>query len=143
MEILDVVQPKSRFIFELNTKDVVELMAMFMFGKEQNQSALLKGLCIFQRLLQIKTVCWVVMYSIISYCIISFRIVLYCIVLYCIVLYCIYACFADWLDNYFQGERQVYGVKKELPLIGALMLDKLPTLCQILEEPVTVCSIAL
>jgi hypothetical protein len=24
-----------------------------------------------------------------------------------------------------------------------LMLDKLPTLCQILEEPVTVCSIAL
>lgn len=89
LEILDVVQPKSRFVFELNTKDNVELLATYMFGKEQNQSALQRGLCIFQRLLQIRN-----------------------------------------------GERQVYGVKKELPLIGALLVDKIHFLCQILEDPI-------
>lgn len=56
MEILDVVQPKSRFVFELNTKETVELLATYMFGKAHNQSALMRGLCIFQRLLQIRTV---------------------------------------------------------------------------------------
>jgi len=53
LEILEVVPGKSRFVIEMNSKDIVDYLTSFMF-LPNNDSALLRGLFIFQKLLQIK-----------------------------------------------------------------------------------------